>query len=160
VIFTATDGAGNVASCSTAITVGDTTPPVVTVRANPAVLWPPNHRMLPVHFTVSAVDACDPSPMTRLLSVVSSEPDDASGPGDGASLRDVQGATAGTADFDVALRAERDGRGPGRTYSARYLSTDAAGNVGTAVGTVTVPHDQGRRYSSRGGRNSASTDTP
>jgi hypothetical protein len=141
VTFTATDGAGNVVSCSTSITVADTTPPVMTVRATPDVLWPPNHTMRPVQFTVLAVDACDPSPVTLLQSVASSDPDDAPGRGDGATTGDIQGAAAGTADFDVLLRAERDDRGPGRTYSAHYLSTDASGNVATGVGTVAVPHD-------------------
>jgi galactose oxidase-like protein len=141
VTFTATDGAGNVASCSTSITVADTTPPVVTVQATPEFLWPPDHTMRPVHFTVLVVDACDPSPVRLLQSVASNEPDDAPGKSDGATTGDVQGAAAGTPDVDVLLRAERDGRGPGRTYSARYRSTDASGNVGMAGGTVTVPHD-------------------
>jgi hypothetical protein len=85
-----------------------------------------------------------------LQSVASSEPDDAPGGGDGATTGDVQGADVGTADVDVLLRAERDGRGPGRTYSARYRATDASGNVGTGVGTVAVPHDR-RRSLPRGG---------
>jgi hypothetical protein len=144
VTFTAADAAGNVASCSTSVTVADTRPPVMTVRATPEVLWPPNHAMRPVHFTVVAVDACDPTPVTLLQSLASSDPDDAPGRGDGATVGDVQGAAAGTADFDVLLRAERDDRGQGRIYTARYRSTDASGNVATGAGTVTVPHDQRR----------------
>jgi hypothetical protein len=97
--------------------------------------------MRSVRFTVVAVYACDPSPVMLLQSITSSEPDDAPGRGDGATTSDVQGAAAGTPDFDVSLRAERDGRGPGRTYSARYRSTDASGNVGMGIGTVVVPHD-------------------
>jgi hypothetical protein len=144
VTFTAADAAGNVASCSTSITVADTRPPVMTVRATPEVLWPPNHAMRPVHFTVVAVDACDPTPVTLLQSLASSDPDDAPGRGDGATVGDVQGADVGTADFDVLLRAERDDRGQGRIYTARYRSTDASGNVATGAGTATVPHDQRR----------------
>ena len=153
VTFLATDGAGNVASCSTSITVADTTPPVVTVHATPAFLWPPDHTMRPVHFTVLAADACDPSPMVLLQSVASSDPDDAPGKSDGATTGDVQGAAVGTPDFDVFLRAERDGRGPGRTYSARYRSTDASGNFGMGVGTVAVPKDL-RRLPQRNGQSS------
>ena len=138
VTFTATDPAGSVASCSVSITVADTTPPVVTVHASPADLWPPDHTMRPVHLTVVAVDACDPSPVVRLQSVTSSEPDDAPGQRDGKTTGDVQAATAGTLDVDVLLRAERDAQGPGRTYSARYLATDASGNGGTGVGSVAV----------------------
>jgi len=141
VTFTANDGAGIVSSCSMSITVADTTPPVVTVHASPADLWPPNHTMRPVHLTVVAVDACDPSPVVLLESVTSSEPDDAPGLGDGATTGDVQAATAGAPDVDVLLRAERDARGPGRTYRVRYLATDASGNAGTGVGSVVVYHD-------------------
>jgi hypothetical protein len=144
VTFTAADAAGNVASCSTSITVADTTPPVMTVRATPEALWPPNHTMRSVHFTVVAVDACDPNPVTVLQSLSSSDPDDAPGRGDGATVGDVQGADAGAADFDVLLRAERHDRGQGRIYTARYRSTDASDNVATGGGTVAVPHDQRR----------------
>jgi hypothetical protein len=142
VIFAATDGAGNVAACSTSITVADTSPPVVTVRAIPDVLWPPNHTLRPVRFTVTAVDACDPSPAVLLQSLASSEPDDAPGGGDGATTGDVQGASLGTADFEFLLRAERAGGGPGRTYGAVYRAIDAAGNVATGAGVVVVPHDR------------------
>ena len=97
--------------------------------------------MRPVHFTVIAVDACDPSPTSVLQSVASSEPDDAPGGGDGATTHDIQSASVGTPDFDVLLRAERAGHGRGRIYSGRYLSTDASGNAGAGVGLVVVPHD-------------------
>jgi len=142
VTFTATDGAGSVASCSTSITVADTTPPVVAVEATPTFIWPPDHKLRPVHYAVLAVDACDPSPVTVLQSVASSDPDDAPGRWDGATTGDILGAAVGTADFDVLLRAERDGREPERTYSARYVATDRSGNVGTGIGAVAVSHDQ------------------
>ncbi len=141
VTLTVRDRAGNVASSSTSITVADTTPPVVTVEATPDSLWPPNHTLRPVHFTVLAVDACDPSPVVLLESVASSDSDDASGNWDGATRDDIQDAAAGTPDFDILLRAERDARGPGRTYSALYRATDGSGNTGTGVGTVAVPRD-------------------
>ena len=138
VMFTASDGAGAVASCSMSITVTDTTPPVVTVHASPAELWPPNHTMRPVHLTVVAVDACDETPVVLLASVTSSEPDDAPGSRDGKTTGDIQAATAGTPDVDVFFRAERDSQGPGRIYRLRYLATDASGNAGTGVGDVAV----------------------
>jgi hypothetical protein len=43
VTFTATDGAGNTATCSTVVEVIDTTAPVVSADAEPEVLWPPDH---------------------------------------------------------------------------------------------------------------------
>ena len=90
-----------------------------------------------------APDACDPSPQVALASVVSSEPDDAPGGGDGNTTNDIQGTVLGTPDFDVLLRAERAGNGPGRTYTIRYPAGDASGNIGVGQDVVIVPHDQG-----------------
>ncbi len=143
VTFTARDDAGNIATCQTVVTVVDNTLPWVTVEATPHSLWPPNHAMYRVHSRVVAHDACDPSPQVILASVVSSEPDDAPGGGDGNTTNDIQGAILGTPDFDVLLRAERDGNGPGRTYTIRYQARDASGNIGVGQDVVIVPHDQG-----------------
>ena len=98
--------------------------------------------MHPVHSRVVVLDACDPSPQVVLASVASSEPDDAPGGGDGNTTNDIQGAIPGTPDFDVLLRAERDGNGPGRTYTIRYQAGDASGNIGAGQDVVIVPHDQ------------------
>jgi hypothetical protein len=95
-----------------------------------------------VHSRVVVHDACDPSPQVLLASVVSSEPDDAPGGGDGNTTNDIQGAILGGPDFDVLLRAERSGNGPGRTYTIRYQARDAWGNLGAGQDVVIVPHDQ------------------
>ena len=129
VTFTATDGSGNSATCQTTVTVRDTIPPVVTAVASPNVLWPPNHKMSTVNTTVVATDACDPAPSIVLASVTSSEPDDAPGSGDGQTTDDIQDASIGTPDFQVLLRAERDGNGPGRTYTITYQALDHSGNA-------------------------------
>jgi hypothetical protein len=142
VTFTATDGAGNTSRCVTVVTVVDTVAPVVTVDSAPNYLWPPNHAMHGVHDRVLALDACDPSPRVFLDAIVSSEPDDAADGGDGRTTDDIQGASIGTADFDVLLRAERAATGPGRTYTIRYRAADASGNSGAGSDTVSVPHDQ------------------
>jgi VCBS repeat protein/thrombospondin type 3 repeat protein/HYR domain-containing protein len=142
--FTATDAHGNTAACSTGVTVVDTQPPTLTVLATPSVLWPPNHEMVPVGVTWEARDACDPSPRVELVSIVSSEPDDAAGKDDGETLGDIQDAAAGTSDTEVLLRAERAGKSSGRTYTLTYRAVDAAGHVTPAVGVVMVPHDLGQ----------------
>jgi hypothetical protein len=141
VVFTATDAAGNHSRCQTTITIRDTIPPVLTVVSSPNVLWPPNHRMVTVDSTMVATDNCDPHPMVVLTGVTSSEPDDAPGGGDGNTTSDVQGASVGTADYSILLRAERDGAGSGRVYTVTYQATDASGNATTASSMVTVPHD-------------------
>src|SRR5207302_2918680 len=44
------DAAGNSSSCSTSLTVADTTPPTVTTAVGTALLWPPNHDLVNVGF--------------------------------------------------------------------------------------------------------------
>jgi FG-GAP-like repeat/Thrombospondin type 3 repeat/HYR domain len=144
VVFTATDASGRQASCTSSVTVRDTLPPTLTLHTDPTTLWPPNHELVPVHVTWEALDLCDGSATVSLVSVTSSEPDDAAGNNDGATTGDIQGATAGTADSELLLRAERDGKASGRVYTLSYRATDRSGNATPAVATVIVPHDQGQ----------------
>lgn len=144
ITFRAVDPSGNVAEAETTVTVIDDIPPwFVELDVEPSVLWPPNHRMVEVQVRAQAVDNCDPAPAMRLVEVVSSEPDDARG--DGSTRGDVQEVEPGTADFALLLRAERDGRGPGRTYSIRYVAEDEHGNRTEGEAHVLVPHDQAGR---------------
>ena len=142
VTFTGTDAAGNSATCTSTVTVADTTPPALSVAASPASLWPPNHRLVAVQAQVAATDVCDPAPALALVAVASSEPDDAPGMGDGNTRNDIQGADVGTADFGFDLRAERAGTGPGRVYTVSYAASDHSGNSTAATSTVVVPHDE------------------
>jgi hypothetical protein len=121
------------------ITVVDTTPPQISVDLSPATLWPPDHRLVDVSASVLAQDHCGPTAVV-LISVTSSEPDNAPGLGDGDTNGDIQGAALGTVDFELQLRAERAGRGPGRSYTAVYHATDPSGNESSAAGSVEVPH--------------------
>ena len=142
VAMTATDASGNQSACSFPVTVHDTTPPQISSSVTPAVLWPPNHRMVDVGASVVATDACGASSVT-LASVTSNEPDDAPGGGDGNTTDDIQGAQIGTANFDLLLRAERDGSREGRAYQVTYIATDSSGNQASTSSIVFVPHDQG-----------------
>jgi hypothetical protein len=145
VVFTARDEKGNVATCTTQVTVRDTHPPTLSVLTDPSVLWPPNHEMVPVEARFVAQDACDSGTLrVELIAVTSNETDDASGTQDGATTGDIQQAAIGTADSSVLLRAEREGKGPGRVYELRYRAIDGSGNTTIASGVVTVPHDQGQ----------------
>jgi hypothetical protein len=138
-----TDRFGDQAMTRGAVEIVDTTPPSLTLRPDPAVLFPPNHEMRDVRLTWTAADLCSPDLRVSLLGVSSSEPDDATGTGDGATSVDISGADLGGADAEVWLRAERSGTGPGRTYLMRFAAVDASGNRASAVATVTVPHDLG-----------------
>jgi hypothetical protein len=129
-------------TCATEVEVVDTTPPdFVALSVEPSILWPPNHRLVSIDIHAEVVDACDVAPKLRLVSVSSSEPDDATGLGDGHTADDIQGADVGRDDREVLLRAERDGDGQGRAYTLTYEARDASGNVATRAVAVTVPHD-------------------
>ena len=132
-----TDGA-NTASCTTSITVVDTTPPVIShVVASPSVLWPPNHRMVRVNVRASVSDTCSPAAW-RIVRVRSNEP--VNGRGHGNTSPDWRI----TGDHTLLLRAERSARGSGRVYYVSVQATDAAGNQSQMqTVTVTVPERKG-----------------
>jgi len=132
----ATDPYGNIVSGQFRVTVRDRTPPTLTMLSvTPMVLWPPNHRMVPV--TVSAVvsDLVDRAPACRIKSIASSEADDGLSNGDTAKDVSFDGLMAW-------LRAERAGAGPGRHYTIGVQCVDAAGNDTNASVKVIVPHSQ------------------
>src|SRR5262249_3227622 len=61
IAVSASNGMVSPGTASTTVTVADTSPPVVlATAASPAMLWPPNHLMIPVNLSVQAVDECDP----------------------------------------------------------------------------------------------------
>ena len=66
--------------------------------ASPAVLWPPNHKMVDVAVAYTMTDNCGTPACS--LSAVSSEPDD--GGGDGSTTGDIKVVNA----HHLRLRAE------------------------------------------------------
>lgn len=136
----ATDSKGNVTTSTATITVVDTIAPViVSTTANPKVLWPPNHKMIPVTVRAVVTDACGPTTW-KILSVTSNQAVDAKGSGNTSPDWLITG------DHTVTLRAERTGgEKGGRIYTITLQATDEAGNL-SAVSTlaVTVPHDKGK----------------
>jgi extracellular elastinolytic metalloproteinase len=132
---TATDASGNTATCSFNVTVSDAEPPTITnASATPAVINFNNHKMVDVFVNYVATDNSGGTPLT-VLTVTSSEPDDATA--DGNTEPDWQVIDA----HHVQLRAERSGREPGRIYTITITATDAAGNTSSVSVTVLVPHD-------------------
>ncbi len=143
VTWSATDDAGNTSTAVQVVTVQDTTAPTLSLALDPSLLWPPNHHLTPVGATPEATDVCDPDPAIRLVSIASSEPDDASG--DGNTAGDVQGAAFGSDDREFELRAERQGGGSGRVYTVRYETADASGNAASSEAAVSVPRSKGKK---------------
>ena len=133
----ALDNAGNISSLVTAAVNIDLTPPVVNVLANPSSLWPPNGKMVPVTVSGTITDSLSGvNPSTAAFVVVDEyggiQP---SGP--------VSLGPGGSYSFTVSLQASRKGNDQGRQYTITVSADDFAGNLGSAVTTVIVPHDQG-----------------
>lgn len=138
---TATDSEGNTSSCSSTITVEDTTPPViVSASVTPNMLWPPNHKMVPVKVSAVVTDECGETTW-RIVSISSNEAVNAPGSGNTAPDWEITG------DATANLRAERSGRNrAGRIYTIVIEATDGSGNVSAPASViVTVPHNRGRR---------------
>lgn len=114
----------------------DTTPPTFTsLTPSTATLWPPNHQMVPVTLTAETSDNVGVV-STKIISVTSNEPDNGLGDGDTAGDFQITG------DLTVSLRAERSGKGSGRTYTITAEAADAAGNKTQKTTTVFVPKSQ------------------
>jgi hypothetical protein len=161
-ILTVADGDGGFAQDEVIVTVADTAPPEIICSADPAQLWPPNHRMAEVAVIIEASDLCAGAEgiVLRSVTVSSSEPDDMRGLRDGRRTGDTHGADGYTAPVDVTgefawdpekeafagtlqLRAERDRCGNGRVYAIEAVVADAAGNEAGTDCPVFVP--RGRR---------------
>jgi hypothetical protein len=113
---------------------GDSTPPTVTCSAAPAVLWPPNNKLVGVTTHVTVEDAGSGPAGFTLLSVTSNE---------GSIGSESKDWALGSPDTSGSLQAARNGSGTGRVYTLTYQGVDQAGNTTTCSTTVTVPHDQG-----------------
>ncbi|MBW2603172.1 MAG: hypothetical protein JRE28_02495 [Deltaproteobacteria bacterium] len=134
---TVTDDDGAADSDTVLISFEDTKPPVISsLSAIPSVLFPPNHKMVPVEFSISATDRCDLEPVCSISSIVSNEPS-----GDSTDIKI-------TGDLTAKLRAERFGSGSGRIYTVTVECADAKGNAIAEMTTVTVPHDKGKKKKS------------
>jgi hypothetical protein len=107
-------------------------PPTITsLTATPAVLWPPNHKMVPVLVAASASDGSPVAPVCQITAISSNESGTAPGQADWVI----------TGPLTVNLRAERAGSGTGRTYSISVTCTNASQLSDTKDVIVTVPHD-------------------
>jgi photosystem II stability/assembly factor-like uncharacterized protein len=114
----------------------ETTPPVIAaLTAAPAVLWPPNHEMVPVTISVDVSDNCDAAVAgsCHIVAVTSNEPAGVEGSGKTAPDWAITGK------LTLLLRGERSGNGTGRVYTVTVECTDGAGNHATRTTTVVVP---------------------
>jgi hypothetical protein len=125
-------------ACDSSVNVEDTTPPVITdITASPNNLWPPNHKMVSINVDVTASDNCG-VPVCSITLVESNEPENGLGDGDTAPDWEITG------DLTLKLRAERSGKGSGRTYTITATCNDGCDNNSYPTVNVTVSHDKGK----------------
>jgi hypothetical protein len=116
------------------ITDENSAPECGLAQPSVALLWPPNHRLVPV--TITGVTDPDSDSVTiRILSVTQDEPTSGLGDGDTAIDAVIQEGT-------VLLRAERAGGGNGRVYVITFEADDGYGGVCTGTVRVCVPRDK------------------
>lgn len=127
VTCTATDGSGNMNSCTTSVTVVDVPPVISSVVASPNVLRPPNKKLDPVTIIVQDTDTCDPSPVCSITAVTSN-----SGP----LVAGVDYVITGA--LTLELKAAGNGGHP-LTYIISVTCADHHGGSTIAQTTVQAP---------------------
>jgi hypothetical protein len=133
--FELTNAEGNTTNCGFTVYVND--PPKIK---NIPELWPPNHKMVPIHFDFE--NNCSENVTVvfyYIYNITSNEPDN--GLGDGDVANDWQIDMYGQ---NLLLRAERSGKGKGRVYSFNVWGYDESTNWFDQIVTVSVPHDKGK----------------
>jgi len=126
------DNAGNTASNSLPGISIDLTPPVVACEAGPAVLFPPNRKMVPVNVALTFTDPLS-GPLSYAMTQLASS--------DAGGADDIAGFAIGSTSLVGSLRAELDRPGYGRFYTLGYEGRDVAGNTASCSTMVTVPRD-------------------
>jgi hypothetical protein len=131
------DGIDSPVTCTTTVVVVDTTPPTILgASLNNTVLWPPNHKLIPIQVSLVATDLCG-TVTSKIKLIGSNQGVLAKGSGNKSPDWKIVG------DLSALLRAERTGKDKnGRTYTLTVEAIDDSGNSATTNLTVFVPHDQ------------------
>jgi dipeptidyl aminopeptidase/acylaminoacyl peptidase len=115
----------------------NTVPVCTKAVASQAILWPANHKFVPIQ--VLGVNDPDGDAVSLVIDrIFQDEAVDA--PGSGGTSPDAKGVGAATA----AVRAERMGSGDGRVYHIGFTAADADGAVCRGEVTVGVPKSRGQ----------------
>ncbi len=103
------------------------------------VMWPPNHKLLPVSITgITDEDPASSEVTVRITGVTQDEPINGTGDGDTSPDAVIQ---AGDPSDEILLRSERSGGGNGRVYVVSFTADDGLESCNGSV-TVGVPHDR------------------
>src|SRR5204863_5757447 len=120
--LTASDGLLAVTSEVTVVVRDAVAPPDCThAFASPAVLWPPNHGMVPV--TIEGVSPGGALGSIQILITAVTQDEPTNGLGDGDTAVDALIQPNG----HVLIRAERSGNGNGRVYRIHFTALGGGG---------------------------------
>jgi hypothetical protein len=133
--YKANDGTDDSAVATVTINIADTEPPLITAAVGVNTLWPPNHNLINVGFTLNVTDN-SAGPVNTEISVFSNEDDIFQGSGNASP--DATNVAART----LRLRSERSGNGSGRIYLILIVSRDPSNNVSKKCLSVVVPKSQ------------------
>lgn len=137
VILSPTGGGSGAAGAVYLFTSSAVPVSITSASASPSVLWPPNHKLVPVTVSVNTTGS---AATCRIVSVTSNQ--SVNGTGNGNTSPDW----VVTGDLTVLLRAERAGNiKTDRVYTITVECADAFGNTARTSVFVTVPHDQGKK---------------
>jgi hypothetical protein len=131
--LTVSDGLGGSATDQVQVLVQNVNDPLACGMARPtsALLWPPNHKLVPVGI-VGVTDPDNDTVAITITAVTQDEPVNGLGDGDTSPDAVLGGPQA-------LLRAERAAGGNGRVYHVHFTATDAHGQACTGAVAVGVP---------------------
>lgn len=132
------DNLGNTETTVVKTLIVDGTPPEITLKDDPIVLWPPNLKYHTIELS-DFIESVEDNKFGDLFAdviitnITSDEPEN--GTGDGNTLNDIDIVDAQT----VKLRAERQGGKDGRVYTINFKVSDPLGNTASASFKIHVP---------------------
>jgi hypothetical protein len=126
------------------VEVTDTTAPTLSPVPSVTILWPPNHKLVPVTIQANAFDNGGGS-IDLNVTVASSEPADDRGDGNTECDYYIDSVDDQTGVIELRLRAERSGKGDGRTYTVTIIATDESSNQSVAIVEIFAPHDKRKK---------------
>jgi hypothetical protein len=150
--LTVNDGLGSTSFDDVSVHVANANdPPNCDLSAaKPAVLWPPNHSLVPIAIT-NLSDPNNDQVAITVLTITQDEPVDGLGDGDTSPDAVISGN-------NILIRSERSGSGDGRIYRITFRANDGFGESCTGSITICAPHsrkpgicvDSGQKFNSKG----------
>jgi len=141
VTLAGSDGVNSEVAASVTVEIIDSLAPTIELIPSHTILWPPNHKMVSVSVQANVYDNAGGT-IQLAVDVQSSEPQEFDGDGNFQPDHEVLSVDEANGLILLNLRAERSGKGAGRTYTIMVTATDGAGNQSTAMVEVQAPHSR------------------